>query len=151
MFETPSVESKQEILDALAAQGREIGEYLAGFPSETFLAPQGEHWSPEGHLQHLVKSVRAVVKGLGMPRPLLMVLFGLGRGGSRSFQEVEALYLEALGSGAQAGRFGPAAIKPGIEPDEWRRKALERWDEAVAGLVALQGPDTASAPRCLAW
>ena len=61
---------------------QEIGDYLEGFTVEEFLAPQGAKWSPEGHLRHLIKSVRAVTRGMGMPKILLGLLYGSAREGS---------------------------------------------------------------------
>ncbi|MDH3743680.1 MAG: DinB family protein [Acidobacteriota bacterium] len=140
MFEIESVESKNEIVEALRAQRIEIGDYLDGFPIERFLTPQGDKWSPEGHLRHLVKSVRAVTGGLRIPKLLLAARFGISWRGSRSFDEVKQVYLGALDAGAKAGRFGPSGDRPELPPEEWKDIVFERWRSSGEELVAAIAP-----------
>ncbi len=126
--------SRDEALDALSILAGRIDELYAGMPIEEFRAPQGEHWSPEGHLRHLVKSVRAVSSGFSRSRWILL-FFGLSLRGSRSYGALLATYHQALADGAQAGRYAPSDRAIDLEPETWRELLLERWREAGRTLA----------------
>ncbi len=136
MFDIGTVTTKSGIVAALNTQRVEVGGYLAAFPTKEFLAPQGEHWSPEGHLRHLIKSVRAVAKGLRMPRLLLAASFGISRRGSSDFEATKQRYLAGLAAGGQAGRYGPSDGRPEMPAEEWRQVVLDRWKQAMSDLAA---------------
>lgn len=136
MFEFDPPRSTKSLLTALESQSVEIDSYMAARTTEEFLAPQGEAWSPAGHMRHLVKSVRAVNKGMGLPRPALRLLFGGARGDSRSFEEIRELYLGALERGGQAGAYAPSERSVDLAPGEWREVIMRRWRDAASDLAA---------------
>ena len=129
MFEIRPPETREEIRGAHRDQQSEIGAFVDRFSIDEFFAPQGEHWSPAGHLRHLAKSERAVAGGLGQPRMALLV-FGRSKSGSRGFDEVVAQYRAALEAGGKAGPYGPSDQVPDLTPEEWREEIIERWQEA---------------------
>ncbi len=129
MFDIPPVVSRNEIRDAMRDQQREIVAYLDEMPIDRFFAPQGEYWSPAGHVRHLAKSERAVAKGFEQPKVLLLA-FGRSKNGSRPYEEVVKLYRSALDAGGQAGPFGPSDRVPDLAEEDWRRQIMEHWDEA---------------------
>ena len=133
MFEVSVPSTREEMRTTFREQEAEITTYLEEFSDEAFFAPQGEHWSPAGHTQHLVKTLRAVVRGLGQSRLALLVL-GRSRRGSRSYDEVVAQYRDALAQGADAGPYGPSDRVPDMPRDEWRRQIMERWATASREL-----------------
>lgn len=133
MFELDIPSSREEIRTALHNQEVEIADYLATLSTEVFFAPQGENWSPAGHLRHLIKTLRAVAGGLGQSRAALL-LFGRSKSGSRGYEEVVGQYLEALEAGAKAGKYGPSDRVPELTPEEWREQLVERWGEAGSEL-----------------
>ena len=136
MFELATPATKPEIQTGLAGLEDEISRYVEGIPAAEFLAPQGEHWAPERHMRHLVKSVGAVAAGMRAPRILLRLKFGRPRQASRSFEEVVAVYRAALEAGGQArGRYAPSDIPAGADPEEWRDGVLARWRRASDGLA----------------
>ena len=57
VFEFDEPSDRRSIAAALERLESEIADYFAELSVEEFLAPQGEAWSPCGHLRHLVKSV----------------------------------------------------------------------------------------------
>lgn len=126
MFDLEVPTSRAEIRAALLHQQEEIAAYVDRFSDDSFFAAQGEHWSPAGHLRHLNKSVRAVAGGVRQPR-LALLAFGRSKSGSRSYDEVVAVYRAALDAGGQAGRYGPSDRVPDLTPAEWRRQIMSRW------------------------
>lgn len=123
MFDVEAPHSKAEIATALGVLAAELESYLEDFGEDEFFAPQRQFWSPAEHLRHLSKSVRAVARGLRMPK-LVLVFFGLGAGRSRTFSEMWELYRQALADGGQAGPYAPSSESPG------RRLIMERWHGA---------------------
>ena len=116
----PSPRSLPGIAASLEALELETAARFGEFSDEEFLAPQGPHWSPAGHLRHLAKSVRAVARGMRLPAVALF-FFGLARRPSRSYEEIRRAYGEALAGGGKAGRFSPG---PG---DRDRESVVSEW------------------------
>ena len=131
--------TRTELLEGLSATHLEIEQAFSDLPLEVFLAPQGPHWSPAGHLRHLVKSVKPVAKALSMPRLALVGIGGVSRGPSRSFEEVRGLYMEALAAGGQAGRYGPSDREITLPDAEWRAVIIERFRGARQDLDQVLG------------
>ncbi|MEM9599050.1 MAG: hypothetical protein AAGD06_32585, partial [Acidobacteriota bacterium] len=65
MFDIEPPSSKETLAPTLSRLHDEIVTYLEAMPTQQFVTPQGEAWSPAGHLRHLVKSVKAVAYGMG--------------------------------------------------------------------------------------
>jgi hypothetical protein len=143
----PPPRSRTEISAALDALERETAVRLEELSDEEFLTPQGAHWSPAGHVRHLAKSVRAVARGMALPAVVLLP-FGLARGGSRTFEEVRRAYGETLAAGGQAGRFapGPTHEERGAIVSGWRSAnrqlsgALADWSEKALDRYRLPHP-----------
>lgn len=139
MFDIATPATRAEIRAGMVALGDEIAAYAEGIPVAEFLAPQGEHWSPDRHLRHLVKSVGAVATGMRAPRILLRLRFGRPKRPSRSFEEVVGVYRAALEAGGQArGRYVPSDVPAEADPAEWRDGVLARWrraSEALSGAI----------------
>lgn len=133
MFDIRSPDTRNDIRDALRDQQVEIASYVGELAIDEFFAPQGEHWSPAGHLRHLAKVERAVAGGLEQPRVALLV-FGRSKSGSRDLEAVIAAYREALAAGGQAGAYGPSDEVPEIPREAWREQIVERWTEASRRL-----------------
>lgn len=134
-FEIAPPSTGPEIHRALVDLENEITAYVEAIPLDEFLAPQGESWSPERHMRHLVKSVGAVAAAMKLPKLVLLLRFGRPRGAARSYDEVVATYQEALAAGAEArGRYLPSDIPADVEPEEWRDGVLARWRRASGAL-----------------
>ncbi len=134
MFDFDPPSDKPSILAVLETLDHEIGDYFEALSLDEFLAPQGDAWSPEGHLRHLTKAVAAVAGGMRVPRLLLGLRFGRARRGSRDFEEIRELYLQALGDGLKAGRYGPSSRPDELPPEARRGRTLGRWRRAGGEL-----------------
>ncbi len=146
-------ESRRELLAAFQNVHREAAELFAAVPeADFFRRPSEDVWSPGENAIHLVKSVKAVAKGMRLPKLLLRVVFGTA-GSSRTYGEVRELYLAALAEGAVAtGRFVPPPAAGAGEESRpralagWQRagddlvKAMGKWNEAALDLYRLPHP-----------
>ena len=110
--------------------------YWNAMPEEEFVAPIGASWSPADHVRHLTKSVRAVSRGMAMPKLLLRIVFPIRARVSRRYEVLVQTYHRALRDGGQAGRFTPSPRAVAGQPDAYRRDVLEQHREAVERLVA---------------
>lgn len=132
-------ESRDELIASLEGVHREADELFRSLPPpELFRRPQEGVWSPAENLVHLVKSVRAVASGLGMPKLALALLFGRSKEGSRSFDEMRTVYRQRLAQGGRAGgRYVPPALEYEDEEaaERTRARILAGWEGAGGALV----------------
>ncbi len=143
-----------EIRAALTTLHEESVAYWSALDTGAFLAPIGAAWSPAENVRHLTKSMRAVTKGLRMPRLLLLVLFRRPGRPSRRYEEVREVYRARLARGADAGRFAPGP-RPAPSDSEAERarimahhatavrelsNATEGWSERALDLRQLPHP-----------
>ncbi len=133
-FETGTPRTGAELSQALGALLAAGTAYFATLPDDRFFAPQGQAWSPAGHVRHLEKTVTPLAHGLRLPRWLLALRFGRGPGRSRDFNQIRSTYLEALAAGAQAGRYAPAPEPPPADATARRRELLSGWARSIVEL-----------------
>ena len=127
--------TRQLLVDGLDQTHRAIHERFADLSTDELFAPQGEHWSPAEHLDHLCRSVKAVTYAFRMPKLAILLRFGPSFGASRSFEQVVEVYRQALANGGRAsGRYMPADRPSADAQDERRRQLLERWERRGRGL-----------------
>lgn len=129
-----------ELIAALERQTAETERFLGTLSTDVFLAPQGDAWSPAEHVRHLLKSIAPVVRALGLPRPLLGLLFGVARTESRSFEKMRTDYLETLSRGGTAGKFTPSKEVVPDDREAYRRRVMASFrtvSEDLARAVAL--------------
>ena len=129
-------ERRDAITHALARLHEESGRYWASLSTERFLAPIGDAWSPADHVRHLTKSVRAVTRGLELPRVLVWLTFGPARAPSRSYGALRETYLDALARGGKAGEYTPRPLGPVDDAEATRARIMAQHTAAVGGLVA---------------
>jgi hypothetical protein len=130
-----------EIATALRALHAESVLYWKSFPTDRFLAPIGDAWSPAENVRHLTKSIRAVNVGLRLPRWVLWFAFRRPSRPSRNYTEMRDIYLARLAEGVTAGRFSPDARPAPTDPESERRRIMEYHRIAIEELVT----------RLLAW
>jgi hypothetical protein len=130
--------SRAELDAALAAAEQEVAAFFAALPGEALLRREGEAWSPAEHLRHLDRSVRAVTRGLEMPRWLLWLRFLPAGAPSRTFSGLRDAYRARLAAGgrATAGFIPVREDVPAAEGDTYRVRLLERWAAANERLRA---------------
>jgi len=131
MFEIEAPRSTEALRGELAELHRQITASIDELSTEEFLASQGEYWSPAEHIRHLVTAVKAVARGMAMPRLVLALRFGVALGGSRTFEQVRAQYQAALATGPKvSGAYDPASRKIDMKPEDLRQFVMQRWTRA---------------------
>jgi hypothetical protein len=135
-FETGAPHTGAEHSNALGALLSAGTAYLVTLPEAAFFAPQGNAWSPAGHIRHLRKAGAPLALALKLPRWMIALRFGTSGGPSRSFVEMRDVYRSALDRGAQAGRFAPGPETTLTEPLARRLEIMNAW---TAVTVDLQG------------
>lgn len=118
----------------IAAEARRIhadsATYWAAYPAAAFWRrPSPDVWAPVDQVRHLTKSIRAVNRGLALPRPVLALFFGLARGGPRSFSALRERYREVLAKGGGAGGYAPRRLS---EADATETRRVEIMAEHAA-------------------
>ncbi len=143
MTEHDDLRSRAELLDAFESLHREASELFDSFPADDFFRrPEPAVWSPAENVVHLVKSVQAVARAMGLPKLALLGLFGRSRDGSRPYGEVVRIYLEQLEKGAVArGPYVPGSLAHGDaeETSATRSRALTGWKKAGSSLERALG------------
>lgn len=93
-METPS---KQSLIADLNAIFSDTVSWLESQPEENFnkeMVPG--KWTMAGHLYHLIKSTKAVSKGLGMPKLVLRMTFGVNNREERTYDQQYEKYKNGL-------------------------------------------------------
>jgi hypothetical protein len=139
MSETPDPQTKDQLIAALEDVHREVADYFGSLPRDDFFRrPAVGVWSPAENLIHLVKSVKAVASGLGMPKLVLRVTFGASKAPSRTFAGLRQVYRDRLSRGARAtGPYVPPVLDVADETaaEATRSRILAGWDGAGRSLV----------------
>ena len=144
---------------ALAAEAQRIhGEsvrYWSAYPLEMFFRrPAPDVWAPADQVRHLTRAIRAVNRGLALPRVALIVLFGWSRRPSRSFEGLSTDYKAALARGGRAGPFAPPPVEASEQTEAGRARimryhagavdafarTLERWSDRVLDRYRMPHP-----------
>jgi hypothetical protein len=128
--------TKEMLILSLDMAHRDVAAFYAAMPPQIFFARPLGGWSPSDNLDHLLKSVKPVVKALKLPKATLRQMFGAAANGSRRFSEIRDMYLNQLKQGAQAtGRYLPAQADPAAEEREpAKARLLEQW-AALGGAL----------------
>ncbi len=144
-FETGQPHTGAELQQGLGTLLAAGTAYLATLPDDRFFAPQGAAWSPAEHVRHLVKSATPLAAGLRLPRWMLTLRFGRGRGTSRSLAQLREVYAAALAAGGTAGRFTPSPQPLPADPAGRRREIMADWARATVDLqqAAARWPEEA--------
>lgn len=154
----PTLVAAPDSSRALAAEARRIHaesvRYWSAYPPDSFFRrPAPDVWAPADQVRHLTKAIRAVNRGLRLPRVVLLLLFGPSRR-SRSFEVLVADYKAVLAGGGRAGRFTPAAVEATEQGDAGRARimawhaaavdafasVLERWPDRALDRYRLPHP-----------
>lgn len=96
------MENKQFILNELNKQFDFLFEILDGTSDEILVLGSAEKWSPMMQLDHLIRSTRAVNRGLMVPKFLFPFITGKIKRNPYSYLEVVEKYTNKLADGAKA-------------------------------------------------
>ena len=77
-------------------------ELVKGLNQDEFEVNIHDKWSAGQDLVHLIKVLQIVNIGFTLPKPVLRLLFGINKNDSRSFENLQQLYKNALEGGAKA-------------------------------------------------
>lgn len=124
-----------EIATALERLHQDSAAFYATFATASFVAPQGAAWSPADHVRHLTKSMRALNRGLRLPRLVLRLRFGRAKGPSRSYEAVMQAYRKRLETfDGRNNPFAPATAMS-ADTEAWRAEVMRFHEAAVQELV----------------
>jgi hypothetical protein len=111
--------------------------YWNGYPTpEFFRRPASDVWAPVDQVRHLTKVMRAVTRGLRLPRLAVALLFGRARRPSRSYSALLDDYEAVLTRGGRAGRFAPAPLPASEYTPDVREQVMRYHAEAVDSFCA---------------
>jgi len=109
-----------------------------------------DKWTIAHHIYHLVKSTRAVSKGMKMPKLALRTMFGKNNRQERTHDETYEKYMGVLATGVKAssdfsaepGRvFEKAALIQRFEGElDDLKAALEKWNEKNMSEYVMPHP-----------
>jgi DinB superfamily len=126
---------RDEIVRDLRLVHSRADRVWAGFDNAAFFQPLGTGWSPAQNVVHLTKSVRPVVKAIGLPKFVLAVMFGRAKQGSGNYVALGDRYQGLLAAGAGAGGFMPREVPPPANPREARAELVAGFADAVEQLA----------------
>jgi len=124
------IKTKEEILNGLESSFSNILAWIEEQPIDKINKEIIEgKWTIAGHYVHLIKSARAVTRGLKMPRIGLRGMFGVNNREERTFDGLREKYEAAIAPGITAG---PDFIaKPGkvYEKEDLIKQIKEELDQ----------------------
>ena len=123
---------KEEISALLSNRYNEFKAYVNELSKDEYeYAPEGK-WHAGQHAEHLLKSVKPVASGLGMPKFLIRQKFGKANRPSKTYDALVARYREKL----ELGPVYAKAYAPGDAGFNKKDKGLKALIEALDKLVA---------------
>ncbi len=144
--------NKKTLLTELENAFSDIVKWLNEQPEEQFnqiIIP--DKWTMAGHLYHLIKSTRAVNKGLEMSKSTILAMFGKNNREERSYQATLDRYNDALAKGLKAPSIFAAATGRVFDKTELIQRFtgeleqlnshLEKWDEKSLSDYLLPHPE----------
>ncbi len=125
-----------EIARELDRLHKESVAFYTTLSTSRFAAPQGSGWSPADHVRHLTKSLRALNRGLRLPRFVLRWKFGRAQRASRVYEEIVQAYRKRLETfDGRNNPFAPRASAAPSDPELWRAEVMRFHQIAVAELI----------------
>ncbi|MEO8576252.1 MAG: DinB family protein [Gemmatimonadales bacterium] len=128
--------TRDEIRAGLEQLHDESVRYWLSFPTAHFFEKIGDAWSPSENVRHLTKSMRAVTKGLRLPRMFVRLAFKAATRPSRSYVEMRTVYRETLSRGGKAGKFGPGEAPAPVDTEGYRARIMSYHATAVSVLCS---------------
>ena len=102
--------TKTEIFNQLDTHYQFFNDYLAGLTTSQYVFSYQGKWDASQQLQHIIQSVKPLVKVFGMPPTMVLQAFGKSERDNWSYEVLKAEYLEKLKAGGKApSQFLPAA------------------------------------------
>lgn len=103
--------NKEEIQKALSSSYKSFIDFVSGLSEEEFQRAPADKWKAGQHLDHLIRAVDPLVKGLLLPKFIVKLIFGKANRPSKSYDDLVRKYKMKLEAGGKAGgRFIPTEI-----------------------------------------
>ena len=128
--------TKTTITTQLNTTCSELADTVRGVSADRFYHEPETEWSAAGYLEHLILSVKGVVKGLNVPPLALQGLFGRSKAPSRTYEALVAFYDDALAAGGKApANMSPVAYRMPDEVSDLRAYLVGEWESSNHRLV----------------
>jgi hypothetical protein len=117
---------KKEIQTGLVKSYKSFTDYVSSLSEEEYMrAPEGK-WTAGQQLDHLIRAVDPLAKGLLLPKFVVRLVFGKSNRPSKSYEDLVKKYKSKLEAGGKAaGRFVPSAISFG-DKKKYSEKLLKK-------------------------
>ena len=123
--------TKEEIINKLETNHKLFVDFILLLNEKDFMYAQAGKWAACQQLDHIIRAVSPLSKGLRLPKFIIRLSFGKANRPSKSYDDLVKKYLEKLESGGKAsGRFIPVKIEP-----QQKEKSVNRLLRFVALLV----------------
>lgn len=131
-----------DIRGRIATVRDELASWFGALPVDDLFRGAPGAWAPLDDLRHLVRVNAAVVKGLGVPGPVLRVRFGRPARKAWSYERLAVLYDALLSTGVRSpAPFEPRsrAVAEGEGEEAYRDRVLEQWRSVNGQLLERVG------------
>lgn len=129
-----SIQTKEEIQHALNEAFDDVIGYIRAQDRLDFENTEAEgKWSTGQQLEHLIKSVRPVNKGLGLPKFLLKWKFGRRKKPEMTYQELVEEYHRLLKAGGKA----TAPYVPKLVFENQKEQLLSIYEKEKVKLITI--------------
>jgi uncharacterized damage-inducible protein DinB len=146
-----SIRNREEIQQALGNAFDEVIDFIRGQDDALFEKAKAEgKWTTGQQLKHLIKSVRPINKGLGLPKIVLRLRFGFNDHQERNYDGLVASYHKALEEGGKASEAyiprpvsvnGKLSLLSMYEQERNKLiKLLNKWDEKKLSSIVAPHP-----------
>ena len=142
--------TRSEIATRLREDHKRFAVMISSQTDEDFLRAADGKWTAGHQLDHIYRSIKPLRTAVRLPGFVPKLLFGKGKGPSKSYEEVVAKYKERLSAGGKAvGRYVPKAIEIGhrnrllikmTDTVEALAQRIEKMDEAQLDAIRLPHP-----------
>ena len=107
------ITTKATLVTELKTAAQTAVAWYTAIPADAFFTRHGETWSPSDNVDHLIRAVTPLTRGLKLPKFVLQILFGRAHIPSRSYAEICKAYEDVLATGVGAsGAFLPDQQTP---------------------------------------
>lgn len=142
--------TKEELSKQLDEVTQELISWLRNQKDERFSEGKDEKWSTGQNVDHLIKSTKALNKGMGIVKMVLKAMFGTNNREEKTFDELVAKYHDKLNEGLVAkGDFVPKKVEndqknrliSDLEEElEKLNKHLSKWNDEDLSVYILPHP-----------
>jgi DinB superfamily len=136
MIEVKNPYKKDALLKSFEDTHSGVTSYFSSLAQEDFFRKVPDKWSAAENLIHLIKSVKAVLVGVRLPKMLIGLKFGKSERNSRIYPQIRDVYLNRLAEGAlTVPKFRPDDRQETSDHKVLKEQVLKKWDEVCGQLT----------------